>query len=376
MKRIRLAAILLSASVWATDEFFEYKSTLGGYGELHFNQKKLDGVDWGDAVLDFHRFVLFYGYAWTPEWSFKSEVELEHNFVASGTAKEDDSGRVIGISGFGELELEQAFINYAFNSAVNFQVGVVLPSVGILNETHEPPTFFGVERPGYNSKIIPTTWFGNGLALAGIAGVLDYKLVIMEGLNSANFSPSGGLRSGRQNGFKAKLNNILLNMRADYTGVHGLRAGASYSRNHLISNKLDDQIYYSVNLIEGHMKYLGYNMILVSEAGNIVYDPINSTAIAVTGSFGYYLQAGYNVFSFLKTDAALYPFFYWTQYNPGEEIQNNSIAQEDNQISFWSFGLHFLPIPEVVFKGDFGIEVKGPNDDKKTLLNLGVGYYF
>ena len=41
---------------------------------------------------------------------------------------------------------------------LHVKYGVFLIPVGILNETHEPPTFYGVER-SVEKNIIPTTWW-------------------------------------------------------------------------------------------------------------------------------------------------------------------------------------------------------------------------
>ena len=110
---------IVSCILFAQDDFFEPGSSIGGYGELHYNRTQT-GNDDATTKLDFHRFIIYYGYSFTEEWSFKSEVELEHNFV------KDDQG---------ELELEQAFVNY-HTDAFGFQAGVILPSVGLINEYH------------------------------------------------------------------------------------------------------------------------------------------------------------------------------------------------------------------------------------------------
>ena len=47
----------------------------------------------------------------------------------------------------GELELEQAYLDFLLNPAFNFRAGMLLVPVGIINERHEPPSFYGVERP-------------------------------------------------------------------------------------------------------------------------------------------------------------------------------------------------------------------------------------
>ena len=69
--------IICTGSIYA-DEFFEAGSTIGGYGELHWNKAyDIDGNETSNK-LDFHRFIIYYGHSWTEEWSFKSELELEH----------------------------------------------------------------------------------------------------------------------------------------------------------------------------------------------------------------------------------------------------------------------------------------------------------
>ena len=76
------------------DDFFESGYSIGGYGELHWNRELNQDGETTKNQMDFHRFIIYYGYNWTEEWSFKSEVELEHNFLPGG-----------------ELELEQAYVN-------------------------------------------------------------------------------------------------------------------------------------------------------------------------------------------------------------------------------------------------------------------------
>ena len=44
------------------------------------------------------------------------------------------------------------------------KAGLFLIPVGILNQTHEPDTFYGVERNNVEKNIIPTTCGEGGLA--------------------------------------------------------------------------------------------------------------------------------------------------------------------------------------------------------------------
>ena len=59
----------------------------------------------------------------------------------------------------GELELEQAYVDFLIARQFNVRAGMLLAPVGIINERHEPPVFHGVERPFVDTVIIPTTWF-------------------------------------------------------------------------------------------------------------------------------------------------------------------------------------------------------------------------
>ena len=112
------------------------RTSLGGYGELHYNGGEADEVD-------FHRFVLFIGHEFNDRLRLFTEFELEHSLAGEGKP--------------GEVELEQAWIEFDVTDTQHARAGLFILPVGILNETHEPPTFFGVERNQVESAIIPTT---------------------------------------------------------------------------------------------------------------------------------------------------------------------------------------------------------------------------
>ena len=42
----------------------------------------------------------------------------------------------------------------------------LLVPVGFLNEVHEPPTFYGVERNPVEKNVIPTTWWEGGIGIS------------------------------------------------------------------------------------------------------------------------------------------------------------------------------------------------------------------
>ena len=74
------------------------KTTIGGYGELHYNNLRNDGPKGNKDEIDFHRFVLFINHEFNDKMRFVSELELEHSLAGDGAP--------------GEVELEQAYIQY------------------------------------------------------------------------------------------------------------------------------------------------------------------------------------------------------------------------------------------------------------------------
>ncbi len=349
---IILTTVLVYAqTVSAQDDFFVPKTTLGGYGELHYNYINPDGGKIS-KTLDFHRFILFVSHSWSEKWSFKSEVEIEHNFVQSGE---------------GQLEIEQAYINYQANENLGFQAGIILPSVGLTNPYHEPPLFFGVERPEYSKYIIPTTWFGNGAAVYGNYKDFSFKLSVMEGLNSDKFSAAKGIRDGRQKGFKSDASRFLYSVNVDYIGVRGLRVGGSFTYNEAKGKTSQNRII----LTEFHSKYEANNLIGVFEYGNISYEKGN-----VENSRGYYFDLGYNLKNVFKTEWGIIPFFRYTDYNTAANTISGGTIETKNHFSKWMVGVSVKPIPSVVLKVDYGQRKRDLGNVTTKLFNLGIGYMF
>ena len=344
---IRILFVMVIATLaMAQDDFFQPGYTIGGYGELHYNRTQ-NGNDDATIKLDFHRFIIYYGYNWTEEWSFKSEVELEHNFVSGGN---------------GELELEQAFVNYHSN-LFGFQAGVILPSVGLLNEYHEPPLFISVERPEYSKYVIPTTWFGNGFALYGSMSGLNMRFVLMEDMEGEGIG--AGIRSGRGKGYKTTAYDWVKNISVNYTGIAGLRIGGSYTMNNApIDNNPDSTV--SFGLGEFNLKFDANNIYAVMEYGNISYE---NNPSGYTSSGGFYLDLGYNVAGFVGLEGKLIPWFRYSDYNRGND-------NADKHYTIQRFGLTYWPISSVVFKFDYGTHQTESADDVKTQINVGVGYNF
>ena len=351
MKLLHLFSILLLIMVLnAQDDFFDPGYSIGGYGELHWNRELDKDGETTKNLMDFHRFIIYYGYNWTEEWSFKSEVELEHNFVQDGD---------------GELELEQAYVNY-HTDKWGFQGGVILPTVGLLNEYHEPPLFFSVERPDYSKYIIPTTWFGNGFAIYGNITDFNLRLAILEDLEGEGITTSG-IRGARGKGYKTTGYSLVKNLSAVYTGINGLRLGGSLTLNDApINDEPDTSI--SVQMFEVNAKYNANNIYAVFEYGQNSFEGNNFTSPLKTSS-GYYLDLGYNIGSMVNCNKLI----------PWLRVSNVSTdVDTDSKIAdYMRLGLTWWPIDNVAFKMDYGTKtIKSDTDNPTTQINLGIGYNF
>ena len=99
------------------------RTNLSGYMDFHYNKPQFT-----DGSLDFHRFVLLVTHSFSDRIRFVSEVEIEHALVEGGEEK-------------GELELEQAYVDFLLSRRFNVRAGMMLMPIGIINERHEPPVY-------------------------------------------------------------------------------------------------------------------------------------------------------------------------------------------------------------------------------------------
>ena len=349
-----LMAIFMAHPVFSQEmeDFFEPKTTLGGYGDIHYNYNQTESGK-SSKTLDFHRFVLYLSHAWTENWSFLSELEMEHNYVENGQ---------------GSIQLEQAYLNYHFNPMLGIQAGVLLTAMGLINENHEPTLFLSVERPEYAKSIIPTTWYGNGIGFYGFYNGFDYRLNIMEGLNGAKISNSSGIRSARQQGFKSNAEELLYNARIDYLSIPGLKFGTSVAYNNAV---VTDSTNTPVTMYEVHAQYNAHNIYTTFEYGNISY-----AEGELEQSMGYYFDLGYNIASLFSDEIKLVPWLRWSDLNTSASTISAGTSEEVNHYTSWKVGLFFQPHQKVVLKADYGFKTKESDKSETTLFNLGAGYLF
>lgn len=318
---------------------------IGGYGELHYNNN-----DEGDDEIDFHRFVLYFGHEFTDDVRFFSELEVEHALAGDGAP--------------GEVELEQAFIEFDLGERHAARAGLDLIPVGILNETHEPNTFYGVERNRVESRIIPATWWAGGVKLIGRPGAagLSYDLFVHEGLAMDAADPGFSIRDGRQKTAEAAGNDYAATGRLKYTGIPGLELAGSVQYQNDVSQAANDGLDEGL-LYEAHAIYSQGSFGL--RALYAQWD-INGPLAEANGrdrQFGWYVEPSFK----------LHPQFgVFARYAELEEFEN--LAEENVTV-----GVNYWPIDQVALKADYQqreTEQAGGGTVDADSLNLGVGYVF
>ncbi|MBT3012288.1 MAG: hypothetical protein KUF77_13635 [Candidatus Thiodiazotropha sp. (ex Lucina aurantia)] len=315
---------------------------LGGYGEMHYNHLDVDGVD--ERELDFHRFVIFFGYDFSETIRFVSELEVEH-IIASSSKR-------------GAVELEQAFVEIDIYDDMQAQFGAILMPVGIINETHEPPTFYGVERPVVETTIIPTTWWSNGVNLIyRTDNALRFDLMISEGLKTSESDPFN-LKAGKQKGSFADAFDLAVTGRVAYTGVAGLEVAGYAQYQPDLDQSAEDSYAEEATLVGGH----------------IIYQMGDFTAKGLYARWDLggddAEQAGKDVQDGGYLELSWRPRDEW-----GFFVRQSAWSQEaDVDAAQTDFGLSYFPDRDVVFKFDYQLQ----NDDAGNSdgFNLGVGYQF
>ena len=330
------------------------KTTIGGYGELHYNNLSANDPSKDVEMLDLHRFVLFFGHQFNDRTRFYSEVEVEHALVA------DTGGDTPG-----EVEIEQAFIEFDLRQNLYAKAGVFLIPVGILNETHEPDTFYGVERNDVESIIVPGTWWEGGAGLNGRWGSgWNWDLAFTSGLEmSTTGSNAFRVRSGRQKIAKAVASDGAVTGRLRYLGVPGLQAAVTVQYQFDPSQVSNDGLD-SGSLMEAHVDYQrnGFGLRALYARWDFSGDAVEA-ADADTQT-GWYIEPSYR----MNEKVGFYARY--------EDVD---AARAQDKFNQWEVGLNWWPAKNVVIKFDYrdrSHNLDSQNGRDFTGFDVGLGYSF
>lgn len=315
---------------------------VGGYGELHYNN-----LDSGNEI-DFHRFILFVGHNFTDRIRFFSELELEHSLAGDGEP--------------GEVELEQAWLDFDLTQDHTARGGLFLIPVGILNETHEPPTFYGVERNPIESQIIPSTWWEGGAMLYGRPTPgLSYDFAVTSGLNAVNDAgvPTFSIRGGRQKVAGAVAENLAYTGRLRWTGAPGVELATTvqYQQN-LTQGTVDEA---SAVLTEAHAIFARGPFGLRALYARWDIDGAAAEALGADEQTGWYIEPSFKITP---------KFGIFARYNEWDTRAGDAAESTNEQTTV---GFNYWPHPHVVLKADVQDQSGIIDNDG---FNVGIGYMF
>lgn len=334
-----------------------HKVHLGGYGELKYHNLNVDGED--EQNFDFHRFVLFVGYDFTSDIRLVSEIELEHTVSSASKA--------------GEVELEQAYLEFDLDEAksMHLKTGIILMPVGLINENHEPPTFYGVDRPIVETTIIPSTWWAAGAMFTQqMSSGISYDLFLSEGLKTqdptvdANNDPYN-IKGGKQKttspageGGAADAYDLAMTGRIKYTGTPGLEIAASLQYQPDLDQSAKDSYADSATLVSTHLVYQFSDFTFKGLYANWFLAGDGAKDAGRDNQWGAYAELDYKPFE---------KFGFFVRQSQWSEEKGVDNTQTD-------FGMNYWPIEDIVFKVDVVNQTQDNIDTNG--FNLGMGFQF
>lgn len=360
------------------------KLSLGGYGEVHYNQPLQQGIKQA-GVLDVHRIVMFLGYNFSRETQFVSEIEYEYT---------------------NELWVEQAYLQQKINNFISFRAGLLLIPMGIINEYHEPTTFNGVERPLIDNRIAPSTWREVGAGFTGtiLPWSLKYQAYVINGINGYDskgiLNADKGLRDGRQKGSKSYMTSPNLAGRIEYFGIRNLNIGISG-----FGGKSQSRLMHKLHRDSAHLiaradsSVVGiamfgadarYELKGLEIRGQYYYTAISNTTqynqftgireksnALGSGMTGYYIEAGYDVLRHCKrTHHGMVPFVRYEYFNTRQKAEGLNAPDPDYAYTMITTGVTYKLTTGAVLKADMQWLSPRSSSDWTKVFNAGIGVMF
>ena len=338
---------------------------LHGYGELHFNHPEVGAMSQtaGDEI-DIHRWVIGLAYEFSDRIRMDMELDFEHAFK--------------------EPEFEYGFLEFDLKPGLSARVGSLLMPVGPLNEFHEPPLFYSVERPYLERSLIPTTWQENGAGLIGrfMQGKLAFRAYATAGLDANRITALDGLHDVSSKGAESKAEDWDGVGRLEFSPLKYFTLSASaYGGGADQSDSALGYVFLKIWETDAKFRYEGLEL-----SGTFVRTELIGAeqASRATGeTIGRAMQGGYAeaAYRFKKlffpegSPADLALFARYERFNTQQEVPAGYPADPRALRRIITTGLAFYPLSSVVLKAD-GEFWKDGTEDTVERLNLGAAFMF
>jgi hypothetical protein len=348
----------------------EPATVLSSYGEINYNRPTRQGEK---TQADLRRFVLGFQHRFDDRTKVVAELELEH-----GVSSASDPG---------EVAVEQAYVERQLGSDWAVRAGLFLMPLGLLNENHEPTSFYGVERNFVETAIIPSTWREGGVQLIGS---LDGGWTVQGGVSTSfdlnkwdatategRESPLGAIH---QEMALAKARDLAVFGAVNWRGLPGLLVGGGFFTGGATHGLAVTDA--RVSLWDVHARWTPgrwdlaalYSRGTVSNTAALNRPLVGNTTLIPASFDGGYLQAAYKLWS--QQDTLLSPFVRWERFNTarshadiGPGLTPDAAAAE----RVWTLGANLQLTPGVVVKADLQRFDRDRDGDR---VNLGIGWSF
>lgn len=365
-----VAATSADAAPVAAGGTSEPATVLTSYGEINVNHPTKASQN---TQADLRRFVLGLQHRFDDRTRLVTELEVEHSVSSA-----DDAG---------EVAVEQAYVERQLRPSLAVRAGLFLMPVGLLNESHEPTAFYGVERNFVETAIIPTTWREGGVQFLG---TLDNGLTLQGGVSTGfdltkwdatstegSESPLGSIH---QELALAKARDLSLFGAANWRGVPGLLLGASFFTGGATHGQAAAGA--RVTLWDLHARWTPnrWDLATLYSRGSISNTQALNAALVgsptlIPKSFdGWYAQAAYKLWSL--GDSALSPFVRLERFNTAKSFADlgpglTPASAKTEQVV--TLGANWQVTQGIVVKADWQDFRENKDADR---VNLGLGWSF
>ncbi len=347
-------------------------TTVYGYGEINYNHPR----DSSHAQADLRRAVFGFGHRFDEDTRFMSEFEFEH----AVTSKDDQ----------GEAEVEQFYIDHRLGQSTNLKAGLFLIPAGLLNESHEPTHYYGVERNFVETAIIPSTWREGGV---GIYGSTDFGLAWDAGVTTGfdlskwdatssegSESPLGSVHQELQ---LAKAKDLSVYGALNWRGTPGLVVGGSIFTGQAGQGTPGSLVGGArILLWDAHARWTPdrWDLSAVYAKGSIsdtaAFNLVNAYQPSPIPKefFGWYTQLAYRLWE--SGNRSLSPFVRYERYNTASAYAALPVALSLSARlteTVGTVGFNYQLNPNVVFKADYQTFHV---DTSRNRFDLGLGLTF
>ncbi|PIR01019.1 MAG: hypothetical protein COV66_04125 [Nitrospinae bacterium CG11_big_fil_rev_8_21_14_0_20_45_15] len=361
------------------------RTSVFGYGEMHIN-----GQSDGPTRIDNHRYVIGVHSELASWIHLNAEVDFEH--------------------GAQEIDFEFGYLDILLNDSANVRAGVMPLPVGNLNEYHEPILFWSVERPEFQTKIIPSSWNAGGIGLFGTPTEgINYRVFVVNSLQSLPgsgdagdgignggrtgfFRGTDGIRKGRVSLNTAVAADFAVVGRAEFSKLYpGLQLGFSFYNGNTTQGLINEDG--NTTILEADMKYRNGWFDMNAAIANIdIQDAAAMNTFCATNAgctndiadniFGWNFQAGVHLFQLMgkSTTQDLIPFVLYEKIRPQDRMPSGTAPKTvtGTSVNFdvVTVGMSYLPVANVALKADFSVLNFEQTAGTTEKFNLGVAYMY